>query len=155
MNIVKQSGIPYEILIRFAHPDSVDKAIKLGDLVEAHYIDAEALVDADSGEVIQYKPGEARVLPRDKVEDYLGDRFVAIEAQQRDLQARLEQSIADGKAALDQAGADATAAAEAAAKQLADRDAEIARLTAALQAGAEALAEASARNAAAAAALNG
>ena len=69
----------------------------------AHYIEAETIIDTDSGKVIDCRPGTARELPRDKVTEFLGERFVEFEAQLRsamNASAEAKQKASEAERAL-------------------------------------------------------
>jgi hypothetical protein len=135
MPIEKKPGLFYEILVR----GICDDPARLGEFSGAHLIEAEAYVDTEggpdgAGEVLQYKPGAAQDLPRDKVVAYLGDRFVTFEAQIRDLKQKLAAAdTAAQSAATATAGQIAAFDAKLAERDaaIAERDVAIAQLTAA------------------------
>jgi hypothetical protein len=124
MPLEKQSGLFYEILIRGVC--TADPQRQLGDIAMAHYIEGEAVIDTDTGEVVQYKPGPAQDLPTDQVASYLGDKLTAFEAQLR----ALERRLAYGESAADAAAAAAAASLAEKEAAIAARDARIADLTA-------------------------
>jgi hypothetical protein len=82
MAIEQKSGLLYEILIRGEHQDGA----RLGGFSGAHYIEATALVDSETGNVVSYAPGPAVELPREKIADYLGTKFANFESSMRALQ---------------------------------------------------------------------
>lgn len=131
MSIEKIPGLFYEILVRGRHSlDPQNPDAKLGDYQAAHYIEGEAIVDTDTGQVIQYKQGPALPIDRDKIADYLGERFVTFEANYRDLEQRMVATTAAAEEALAQRD-----------QVIGERDAEIARLRERLSAVAAAVAE--------------
>lgn len=81
MALIKKTGLLYEILIRGVHTPG--DGAQLGEYQGAHLIEAEAIVDDETGEVVQYKPGVAQELKREQVEKYLGARFVTFDEQMR------------------------------------------------------------------------
>lgn len=106
MSIEKKSGLFYELLIRGNFGAEHQPDTELGAFAGAHYIEGEAFVDTDTGEVIQYKPGPAQPLPQDKVVAFLGEKFVTFEASMRELQGKhdalIKQTDADLTAAQQQ-----------------------------------------------------
>lgn len=91
MALEKVSGIFYEILIRGISTPKDGK--KLGDFSGAHMIEAEAIVDTETGEVIQFRPCDAKPLDRNKIAGYLGDRFVQFDENLRAAQANEQEAI--------------------------------------------------------------
>jgi hypothetical protein len=127
MAIERKTGLFYELLIRGHYGGAHQTVGELGAFEAAHYIEAEAVVDTATGEVIQVKPGPAVELPRDKIVSFLGDRFADFESGHRALAAERDQlaaSVADLTAKLKQAEADRDAAHTAQA-QAADRLAKV------------------------------
>ena len=87
---IEQKKLPYEILLRFNHGHM---AGQLGAFAGAHFIEADAIIDTASGEVLSYKPGIAQELPLAQVVPYLGEKFSLFEAQLRATAAALEDAL--------------------------------------------------------------
>jgi hypothetical protein len=76
---IERKTLPYEIMIRF-NGGAAHQIGSLGDFCGAHFIEAETVVDTDSGEVLSYKPGEAKALPDDMIGKYLTEQFGQVHA---------------------------------------------------------------------------
>jgi chromosome segregation ATPase len=78
--------IPYEILLRFSE-GAEHQSAPAGEFEGAHYIERTRFVDEDTGAIVGTPAGQetdkAVALPREKVEAYLGERFLSIEAALR------------------------------------------------------------------------
>lgn len=53
---IERKIVPYEVLIRFNFDP---KDGPLGQFRGAHYIESEAVIDTETGELINYRPGQA------------------------------------------------------------------------------------------------
>ena len=91
-------SLPYEMLIRFSE-GAPHQIAKIGEFEGAHYIERKRLVDTATGEIVGTPKGEeqdrAVALPQDKVADYLGERFAAIEAGHRAAVSAHKSAVAE------------------------------------------------------------
>lgn len=79
---IERKTVFYELLLRGAYGGDHqvdDGGVKLpvGAFCGGHYIEADVVIDTDTGEVLQFKPRPAQPLTRDKIEDFLGARATA------------------------------------------------------------------------------
>lgn len=127
MAFEKLNNIPSEILIRFGHgaEHQIKAGVGLGDFSGAQFKEATCFRDTDTGEISHYEEGDAQVLPKEKIAEYLGDKFIAFETQLREATDRAD--------AADKAARAATAELEDAMKKLAETEASRTKLQASLQ----------------------
>jgi len=74
--IERKSGVLYELLIR----GDFDSGANLGQFKGGHLVEAEAVVDTDTGEVLSYKQGAPVPISADRAKEYFGEQFASFNA---------------------------------------------------------------------------
>lgn len=147
--IERKTGLLYEILLR----GNFDDAARLGHFKGGHLIEAEAVVDTDTGEVVSYKHGNPVPISEARARQYFGEQFASFNAGFDAMRARNAQLESDLNAARSEAG-ELTTQLKATIDNLAAANAQIAGLVMEIESKDAQLAAASAELSAAATELS-
>lgn len=77
---IEKKTLAYEVLIRFSQGAEHQSSKDLGKFEGAHYIDAVAVVDTTTNEVISYRLNAPKVLLQDQIDTYLKGALAQFEA---------------------------------------------------------------------------
>jgi len=83
--IERKTGLLYELLIR----GNFDDATRLGQFNGGHLIEADAIVDTDTGQVISYNHGAPVPISEERARKYFGEQFTSFNAGFDTLKANL------------------------------------------------------------------